>query len=549
MSRSDNKHSSLLTLTALSSGHIDDLEDTWLKSVVVAAKGNTTNDLWLAYFLENGATSGDFNTAAFEYLGVQGHTGALSDRWDKFWAAGGPSGAVSAEVQAVFDRMSALTTTEENAIEALVDGLISDGLYTAMDEIYAPCLNATDFLIGFKADTLINSASPGTHTPGEYIDFTAGAQHLLEGRAYDSFAILNHFVGCYVVLYDPDVVANSDLFGVATGVNECYYRWRGNDTSDENAIIHVTAATPRAVGMVRPTGDVVGAGCDGVVTILQLIVGGVTDATTRTLEGLPITHPMQWHGQNIDGVPSVGNVQNSRYSVMFHLNKTSPPNVTTIRVRMLQFLRDIGVTAVPATVFTIDGGASILVGLTTISISWTDPVGGTNPIDFIRVFRDFVEVGTVAAGVEQFDDSGLDPDTSYFYFAVVVDTLGFQSVPSPGINVSTLPEQMTMTQYGSDFGDKVTDTLQVVDSPDSFQVEEIVSIMAGRIALVLNGGNQDTLDPTVTIVDFNGAGMDEVLPMTFHGPSNHYRTANIAGIRAKFAAELGNTFTIQVVWA
>ena len=267
-------------------------------------------------------------------------------------------GVTSPEVAAVFARMSALTQTEMNAIEAFVDGLVFDGLYTAVDEIYAPCLNATDFLTGFKVDTLINSASPGTHTPGQYIDFSTNAQHLLEGRAYDSFAGADHFMGCYVVFTAADTTANSDLFGLASLGVEAYYRWRGNDTSDANSIIHVTGATPRAVNIVRPTGDVVGAGFDGVANVIELIVGGVTEITGRTFEGVPTLHPVQWHGQNLDGTPAAGNMANSRYSIMFHLNKTSPPNMTTVRTRTLQFLNDIGVIGVPA------AGAGALATLT-----------------------------------------------------------------------------------------------------------------------------------------------------------------------------------------
>jgi hypothetical protein len=292
MSRPDNKHAALLNLAGETSGATDDLERKWL---IDKLSGGTT----------------------------------------------------SPEVQAVFDRMSALTQTEMDAIEALVDGLVADGLYSAVDEIYAPCLNATDYLTGFKVDTLINSAAPGTHVPGQYIDFTANNQHVLEGRAYDSFAVADHAMGCYVVMYDPDTGGNSDLFGLATAGIEAYYRWRGNDTNDENCLIHVTSATPRAAVIQRPTGDVVGAGFDGGGNIIQLTVGGLTDITARTPEGVPATHPMQWHGQNIDGVPATGNVTNSRYSVMFHLSKTSPMNLTTMRTRLLQFLSDIGVTGLP----------------------------------------------------------------------------------------------------------------------------------------------------------------------------------------------------------
>jgi hypothetical protein len=87
--RSDDKHARLLVLTGEVTGAIDDLERTWLEAEVVAPLGNQINDLWLAYFLENGATSGEFNDAAFEYLLAVGATSAaLPDMWAEAWRDG-----------------------------------------------------------------------------------------------------------------------------------------------------------------------------------------------------------------------------------------------------------------------------------------------------------------------------------------------------------------------------------------------------------------------------------------------------------------------------
>lgn len=87
--RQDHKLATLETLTG-QTGTIDDLENIFLNVQVVAPKGVHVHDLWLQFFLENGATTPQQNDAAFEYLGAQGHTGALSDRWHDFWEAGGP---------------------------------------------------------------------------------------------------------------------------------------------------------------------------------------------------------------------------------------------------------------------------------------------------------------------------------------------------------------------------------------------------------------------------------------------------------------------------
>ena len=265
--------------------------------------------------------------------------------------SGSPSGGESAEVQAVFDRMAALTTQEEDAIRTFVNGLVSDGSYAVMTEIYAPCLNATDFLTGFKFMTLQPSASPPVHTPGEFVEFSTNAMHYLDSDDFDTFANVEGFIGVYNVFTAADGVGNSDLFGLAdVGGNECYYRWRGTDTTDFNALYNVTAATPRGATNQRPTGDIVGMGLEG-LEVFELQPGGIIAKSARTPNAsVPTTHPCQWHGQNLSGTPAAGNMANSRYSLMLHSNGLLSTIVQgSIRARILQFLRDIGVTGVPAT--------------------------------------------------------------------------------------------------------------------------------------------------------------------------------------------------------
>ena len=252
----------------------------------------------------------------------------------------------TAEVQAVFDRMSALSTTEEDAIRDYVNGLVSDGIYSNITEIYAPCFNATDYKTGFKSRTLIDSASAGVHTPGQYVDFDANSKHMLESVDFDSYAAVEGFIGAYLVFTAADAVTNSDLFGIATAGDECYMRWRGNDTNDFNAIYNVTSATPRTVANVRPTGDLIGFGLDG-VDLFVLQPGGIVVKATRVQNAVPANFPLQWHGQNIDGTPSLGNVMNSRYSLMITGNGIVDTNAVQIRTRSLQFLDDIGVTGLP----------------------------------------------------------------------------------------------------------------------------------------------------------------------------------------------------------
>ncbi len=266
-----------------------------------------------------------------------------------------PAGAVtpvfSVPVQAVFDRMSALSQQEKNAIEAMVDGLVTDGLYSNVLEFYAPCLNATDFLTGFKVDTLIQSAAPGTHVPGEGLDFVSGAQHVLEGRTFVSFVNANGqgYSGAYSEFLAADVTGNSDFFGILQGANEVQFRWRGTDDLDYNHKYNTTGLTPRVSANTRSSREVWTVGFDG-TDILVSVFGGNLVKATHTFLAVPTTHPMQWHGQNIDGTPAAGNVRNMRFSAMFHLDTIqTSQGVADLRARVLQFLRDIGVSNVPVT--------------------------------------------------------------------------------------------------------------------------------------------------------------------------------------------------------
>ena len=179
--------------------------------------------------------------------------------------------------------------------------------------------------------------------------FETGSQHFLEDVDFESYATVEGFIAVYNVFINADTANNSDMFGVATAGVECYFRWRGNDTNDFNALYNVTSATPRTAANQRPDGDLVGLGLDG-VDLFVLQPGGVVVKATRTpVANVPASNPLQWHGQNIDGVPSNGNVQNSRYSLMITGNEIIDTNAVAARARSLQFLRDIGVTGIPAT--------------------------------------------------------------------------------------------------------------------------------------------------------------------------------------------------------
>ena len=108
-------------------------------------------------------------------------------------------------------------------------------------------------------------------------------------------------------------------------------------------------ATPRKIANLRPTGDIVGFGLE-IPDLFNLQPGGIIVKSGRVPTAVPAGVPCQWHGQNLNGTPAIGNVQPSRYSMMMEANiSLSAVLQGVIRARCLQFLRDIGVTGIPAT--------------------------------------------------------------------------------------------------------------------------------------------------------------------------------------------------------
>ncbi len=323
---------------------LNDLEPPYLDAITVIFPKGTVQDQWHQYWDELTISPGNYNDRAFEWHRGKLLTGSLNDMWKQYWGSLAGSG-LSDEVIAVLARYSALDAGEIAAITAYVDGLVADGSYSDITEIYAPCLNATDWQIGFKFMSLVIGGSP-THVPGEYIDFAA-TDHVLDSANYSSFATIEGFVGCYCVWPQADTTGNSDILGVLNGTNETYLRWRGTDTNDFNASYNVTSVTPRTAANQRPTGDLVGMGLEG-TDLFELQPGGVIVKATRVQNIVPTGFPMQWHGRNVDGTPA--GTSAARYSLMIHSNALFSTVVQgSVRARSLQFLRDIGVTGVPAT--------------------------------------------------------------------------------------------------------------------------------------------------------------------------------------------------------
>ena len=67
------KNSVIISATGISN------RDDWVRSVL--GKDGNTNDLWIEYWISQGATSGSFNDMAYNWLGSLGYTQSLVDRW------------------------------------------------------------------------------------------------------------------------------------------------------------------------------------------------------------------------------------------------------------------------------------------------------------------------------------------------------------------------------------------------------------------------------------------------------------------------------------
>ncbi len=305
----------------------------------------STNDKPVEYYGSGGAPFDSTGLLVFGSGAIDHHSAGIPYTVDGQISTSAES-AVSPEVQLVFDRMSALDVREQGAIQGFVDGMVIEGIWENVFEFYAPCLNATDYLTGFKTDTLVLSPNPPIHTPGEYLDFPVNSMHVLEGRNFETYSQPNILLGCYNVFTEGDVGTNSDLFGIENNGAQTYLRWRGNTNNDFNEYIGDTVAGSRSLAFQRPTGDFVGLGRIG-IDMYNLQPGGPFFISTEPFVEHPSGGPVQWHGIWTNGAPAGGNMQPARYSCM--VTMSSPPTEDQGKVRnlVLNFLIAIGVTGVP----------------------------------------------------------------------------------------------------------------------------------------------------------------------------------------------------------
>ena len=120
----------------------------------------------------------------------------------------------------------------------------------------------------------------------------------------------------------------------------CHCRFKR--TSRPSVRIH----SARTAGSSRPATAPISTNSG--TTVSELQPGGIIQQSTKIrLGAVPATHPFQWFGLNTDGVPGVAAKVVSRYSLMLHMNGQTDAEILTIRLRVNQFLKDIGVTGVP----------------------------------------------------------------------------------------------------------------------------------------------------------------------------------------------------------
>jgi hypothetical protein len=213
------------------------------------------------------------------------------------------AGSYSAEVQAVLDRMTALTQAEIDAIEVFVDGLVADGIWNSLDEFWCYALNQTDWLTGWKSHTATVTGSISHNKDGalcggsaEHIDTTVDLGALTQYTLTDSEA------GVYVHSMLDWGVGNHDFFGVEDGTtNRTRVRHRGNDSQDIRNSINtsVVMTNDRTITNTQRTLVSVRAGASDTVTLFDGVVQANTGGSPP--DGVPTTFTMWLFRANTNG--------------------------------------------------------------------------------------------------------------------------------------------------------------------------------------------------------------------------------------------------------
>ena len=259
------------------------------------------------------------------------------------WMMPGPGGAVSA----VLKKLKGLDAAETASITTFVNGMLFDGVWRKVTEVYCPALNATDFLTSwFHGDKLVGLVSnPGDHVKGVGVRFLSDAQFLFEPRNFDTFAKVESFAGAFVHFESPPAVtSSSDYFGLnSVAEGEAAYSWRGTDTFDMETIWNVTLSTPRGTISERPDNDFVGLGLNGIEVTYMGSNAEIVSRDRVPNASVPRGFPMQWFGQNRNGVISTNEKDAMTFSFMLHMNGQTIADMLSTRLRVLTLMTALGV--------------------------------------------------------------------------------------------------------------------------------------------------------------------------------------------------------------
>jgi hypothetical protein len=197
-------------------------------------------------------------------------------------------GGTSPEVQAVLDRMTAITAGETTAITAFVDGCVADGNWTLIDEFFCFALNGTDWLTGWRTHTasvvggtIVRTANgaelAGAGSNLEYIETNIDLATLTNFQQQDASS------GLFIHACPDWGAGNFDFYGIDNNTAGSWKnRHRGSDTNDLR--IYPNTGTLTTVSNSLPPADLVGflwaQAAEG--TTAQCYRDGVTFGTTGT---------------------------------------------------------------------------------------------------------------------------------------------------------------------------------------------------------------------------------------------------------------------------
>ena len=270
-----------------------------------------------------------------------------------FYGKAKPGRTFSPEVQAVIDRMSALSTQEIDAIEAFVDGMAGIGRWTSGDEIidvWCFALNSTDFLTSFVGNmNMTTSSGTITHVAQRGVEFATGAYYRT-AENYDDVWLQPQ---AYNLIYNNDIPASSAdpqyYLGCADLTINCA---AGYFNDSEYQIIWGTDTQFDFSTFRQTVGALTSGSYDPVVAFINYglpDVGGLIEGPNASKVGNGPSLPMQLNGANINGTST--NAVNTQVGLFMLGNSFFYDEfaLQTIRNLAKQFMRDLGVTGVPPT--------------------------------------------------------------------------------------------------------------------------------------------------------------------------------------------------------